>query len=249
METDGIINSAPLLLKKIKVLLLLTFFAANLSPQNLNQNKLTDDQLLTSYIEKGRKVEDTFPDSAIYYYQNALTIVERNNGNGIETRKTGILKTDLFSKIGRIFHLQSKYNFAEDYYRRAILAAEEIKNDSLIAESKFNLAETFLENGGYEDAVDLYKKSIIGFEKINYREGIFWSYNGLGIVYKKQGNTILAKKYYEDARQIAEDKNDFILIGICNNNIGNLYNQTADYENALKYLRLALTSFEKGSNK
>jgi len=249
MEADSFINSALLLFNRTKVITLLTFFAINLAPQNFNQNNPTDDQQLTFYLNKGSKVEETFPDSAIYYYQTALTIIKNNDTKGIENQKTGIVKTDLLTRIGRIFHLQSKYTFAEDYYRRAIFASEEIKHDSLIAENEFNLAEIFLENGGYEDAVNLYTKSITGFEKINYQEGIFWSSIGLGIVYKNQGNTLLAKKYYEEARQIAEDKNDFILIGICNNNIGNLYNQTGDYENALKYLRLALTSFEKGSNK
>lgn len=191
------------------------------------------------YIAKGEKLEILFPDSAIYYYQLGL------KGFGNKAVDEPILKIDLLNRIGKIFHQQSKYSFATDYYSRALYESELISHDSLSAESHFNIGEINLENGSYANAIDAYTKSIELFEKINCAEGVYWSNIGLGIVYREVGNSILSKRHYELAKKIGENEKREDYVAISYNNLGNLYKQLGEYDKSLDLLQLALKSFEK----
>ncbi len=191
------------------------------------------------YLNRGKNLELLFPDSAIYYYQ--LGLKEFDN----KTTDDSILKIELLNRIGKIFHQQSKYAFAGDYYSQALNESQILGHDSLTAESQFNIAEINLENGSYVNAIDAYTKSMELFEKINYPDGVFWSNIGLGIVYREVGNSILSKRHYELAKKIGEDEKREDYVAISYNNLGNLYKQLGEYDKAIAFLQLALTSFEK----
>ena len=224
--------SFPLLLVSI-YFLVLVHLTYSTPPQN---NKITDAKY---YLSKGEQLESLFPDSAIYYYQLGLKEFENNAGD------EHLFKIELLNRIGKIFHQQSKYAFASDYYSQALNESQILLHDSLTAESHFNIAEINLENGSYARAIDAYTKSIELFEKINYADGVYWSNIGLGIVYREVGNSILSKRHYELAEKIGEDENREDYVAISYNNLGNLYKQLGEYHKAIEFLQLALKSFER----
>lgn len=201
-------------------------------------NKVEIYSKVHQYLKKGKQIEALFPDSAVYYYQKGLEFLN-------DDQSLSLIKVDLLTRIGAIFHQQSKYSFAFDYYLKALDEAQSINNDSLIAEGYFNIAEVFLENGSYAKAVESYYNAKELFEKINYKDGIFWSDIGLGIIYRKLGNTELSKKHYELAKSIGEQTDSKYYVAVSYNNMGNLYKQIGEYETALNYLQLALKSFEE----
>lgn len=201
-------------------------------------NKVEIYSKVHQYLKKGKQIEALFPDSAVYYYQKGLEFLN-------DDQSLNLIKVDLLTRIGAIFHQQSKYSFASDYYLKALNEAQSINNDSLIAEGYFNIAEVFLENGSYAKAVESYYNAKELYEKINYKDGIFWSDIGLGIVYRKLGNTELSKKHYELAKSIGEQTDSKYYVAVSYNNMGNLYKQIGEYETALNYLQLALKSFEE----
>ena len=213
----------------------LVTYKYNFPSPSQNNNK-TDAKY---YLTKGEKLEILFPDSAIYYYQLGL------KGFGNKAVDEPILKIDLLNRIGKIFHQQSKYAFANDYYSRALHESELFSHDSLTAESHFNIAEINLENGSYSNAIDAYNKSIELFEKISNAEGEYWCNVGLGIVYREVGNSILSKRHYELAKKIGEDEKREDYVAISYNNLGNLYKQLGEYNQAIELLQNALTCFEK----
>jgi len=232
-----IIGQFRLFINVCSAILLTLLSTSTISSQNFGNIKSNDIQ---QFIIKGNQSESLFPDSALYYYQKGLQLF------GNETLKYGqsIIKVDIFSRIGRIFHQQFKYSFALDYYNKALSLSQSISHDSLSAENYFCIAEINLENGGYADAVKFYLKSKNLFQKINLTEGIYWCDIGLGIVYRELGNTELSKKHYELAKQIGEQKKKEDLVAISYNNLGNLYKQIGEYGTALGYLQKALKSFE-----
>jgi len=199
-------------------------------------------------FSKGNQLTTIFPDSAVYYYQNGLNIINQiDNEPNADIPKDSInfYRIVLLAKIGNIFYDQSKYSIAYSYYKQALDKSYELQNDSLLAESEFILAELQLENGSYVDAINLYSKAIEHYEKIGYKEGVFWANIGIGIVYRECGNTKLSKSHYEKAKKIAKELNDKVLIGVCNNNLGNLYRQIGEFEKAISYLESSLKCFEE----
>ena len=199
-------------------------------------------------LSKGNKLIDLFPDSAVYYYQNGLNIIKKVESTFTDDSSkdsVSFYRIVLLSKIGNIFHGQSKYSLAYSYYKKALDKSNELKNDSLLAESEFIFAEMQLENGSYVDAIDLYTKAIEHFDIIGDKEGVFWSNIGIGIVYRECGNTRLSKTHYENAKKIGKELNDKVLIGVCNNNLGNLYRQIGEYKTAISYLESSLKCFEE----
>ena len=111
--------------------------------QSFNQNGIQQ------YLRKGKHLERLFPDSAVYYYQKGLEFLDSKQ---LKDRSLSLKKIDLLIRIGVIFHQQSKYSFASDYYLKALNEARFISSDSLIAECNFNIAEVCLENGSYSKA-------------------------------------------------------------------------------------------------
>ncbi len=202
---------------------------------NFSENILRADQIL-----------DLYPDSAVYYYQNALESLksfdwEKSNLDD----STNFYETVLLNKIGYVFHMQSKYSMAQNYYRKALGSSKLTGNDSLVAECEFSIGEILLENGSYIEAINSYIRSIELFKKSNYKEGELWANLGIGIVYRECGNKSLSLNHYSNAKLLAEELENNILIGICDNNIGNLYRQIGDFETAIEYLHGALKNFER----
>lgn len=207
----------------------------------LSQSKEVQD-LVSINIEKGNEIEKLFPDSAIYFYQKGLQILE--DSTKLKTHKNYLFsKTDLLTKIGYIFFLQSKYSFATNYYNKALITAKLSGNDSLQAECYFNIGELCLENGNCAKAVNYYSHANSLYEKINNKEGMFWSNIGLGIIFRELGNKDLSIYHAEKAKQIGKEEKNKLFIATSENNIGNLYTQIGDYKTALKYLMNSLKSF------
>lgn len=223
----------------ILIIVLITFMSFQI--KSFSQHNHSEYNNIVSLIKKGEQLEKLFPDSAIYYYQKGLDLYSPISKSEDES----IVKIKLMLKIGWIFHSQSKYSFASDYYFRALTESEAILHDSLIGESNFSIAEINLENGSYAKAVNSYYAAKEKFRKINYSDGLFWSDIGLGIIFRELGNSIQSQKHYEDAVSRGKKEGKKKYIAISYNNLGNLYRQSGDYEKALEHLMLALKSFEK----
>ena len=69
------------------------------------------------------------------------------------------------------------------------------------------------------------------------------------ILNKKQGHYKIAQEYYEKALSIAEQKQDFEMVGFANNGLATLQGAMSDFEKALKYNLKALEAIEKTGKK
>jgi len=238
MKVSRIVQFRRFIFPLLLILILLNSNSYTLILQKSEETNL--ETKLQSFIQKGEKLESLFQDSAVYYYQKGLESLSDKELTSDQT----FLRIKVLTKIGQIFHQQSKYSLASDYYKKALKCSWEIEHDSLLAECNFNLAEICLENGSYSTAIESYKIAKELFEKINLSEGVFWTDIGLGIVYRELGNTEYSKKHYEFAKQLGESENRKDHIAISYNNLGNLFTQIGEYETALIYLQQALKSFE-----
>lgn len=89
--------------------------------------------------------------------------------------------------------------------------------------------------GEFGKAIQLVQKSINLYQSIEMYSGAAAAYNGLGIIYYKQGDTLKTFEYFDKALQTYRDIGDTVLAAKIGNNIGILYKNRGDTETALNY--------------
>ncbi len=111
----------------------------------------------------------------------------------------------------------------------------------LLNEISYNFRRTSPEN-----VLHFAKKAESIAHKINYQKGLCIAYKNMGIAYYKLGKPInLTSNYYQLAISIAEEIGDYYTQAACNNNIALLYNQSLDYNTALKYYLKGIEIFDQ----
>ncbi|MFK8102691.1 MAG: ATP-binding protein [Saprospiraceae bacterium] len=111
----------------------------------------------------------------------------------------------------------------------------------LLNEISYNFRRTSPEN-----VLDFAKKAESIAHKINYQKGLCVAYKNMGIAYYKLGKPInLTSNYYQLAISIAQEIGDYYTQAACNNNIALLYNQSLDYNTALKYYLKGIEIFDQ----
>ena len=70
---------------------------------------------------------------------------------------------------------------------------------------------------------------------LNYKKGIAFCYNNIGVFYKNQGVTDKAMSYYQESLELNREIGNTEGIAYSMNNIGAIYSLQGDYDNALIY--------------
>lgn len=89
-------------------------------------------------------------------------------------------------------------------------------------------------------AIACEKKVIPLAEKINYKKGLAWAYNNIGITYKNMGKGKEALEHHMQALKIREELGNKKEISSSFNNLGNTYDLLGDKKQAIEYHRKAL---------
>jgi serine phosphatase RsbU (regulator of sigma subunit) len=120
-----------------------------------------------------------------------------------------------------------------DSLKQLLLKAPE---DTTKANLMIEITRAYLYGFNDRDAMQAYsEKNLILSKKLNYKKGIAYSYNYLGIVRWGKGDLDIALNYYKNAltlmREIKDLKGESSSLG----NIGYLYNDKGDYTLAVEY--------------
>jgi signal transduction histidine kinase len=91
-------------------------------------------------------------------------------------------------------------------------------------------------SGQLELASNLYEDAIQIADSLGREDQVAGLRMNLASVYSSMGEEVEALRNFYDALVFAEDKKDSVLIAITSNNIGNLFNEMEDYEQAEFYL-------------
>ena len=97
------------------------------------------------------------------------------------------------------------------------------------------LSYNYLITGDYESCRKKALETKTLGEQLNFKKGIGYAYNYLGILASFEGNYEEALKNYEQALKIREAMGDKINVAATLNNIGNAYCDQGKYEKAFEY--------------
>ncbi len=111
-----------------------------------------------------------------------------------------------------------------------------------IAEAK----EIYYENE-YKEALSLVENAVRIFENISDYSGFCESCNIAGVIYSSMGNETLAVDYYLRGIREALDHNVITVLAILYNNLGSVFQEMGQHEEALEYFELALETMSKFS--
>ena len=82
-------------------------------------------------------------------------------------------------------------------------------------------------------ALDYTLKALDISLKLNYKKGIAFCYNNIGVFYKNQGAPDKAMSYYLESLELNREINNIIGEAYTMNNIGSIYSLQGNYDNAL----------------
>jgi len=126
---------------------------------------------------------------------------------------------------------------------KSLTWAEESKNDSLIANAKLVAGHVYSSLNNDKLAIDNYKGCLAFYKSINDSSGISYTYSGLGIVYYDNEEYDDALNSYLNAEIYWADSESSLKADLWNN-IGALYIEKQDYQNARYYYNKALRFYK-----
>ena len=176
---------------------------------------LLNDQ--TSVIECGRKL---------------LDVLHRCGEKSQESRVT--------YKLARLYHLQSRYQEAERFYKKALSILIKIDERQGQFACYGKLGNVYHSLGEYGKAKTYLKNALAIAKEIGDKNGEATCYGNLGAVYGSLGEYGKAETYQKNALLIRKEIGDKQGEASCYGNLGTVYQYLGEYGKAETYLKNAL---------
>lgn len=129
---------------------------------------------------------------------------------------------------------------AREIYADAYALAEEIQDESQMAQALNNIALTYQNQGSIADAITYYERSLSLRKSMNDKKGMAQIYNNLGVSCQNLGSLSRAIDYYLKAMSIREELKDQKGLAAGYNNLGLLFLKQGDLKKAMEYHQKSL---------
>lgn len=149
-----------------------------------------------------------------------------------------------------IKHLNTTYSSNPDKAFRLLssyLKADEKQNKFSIEDLEsiyYGLAVYSQRSSSYDSTMFYAKKGLKFLEQQNRKKGKSGFYNLIGVVHLSENKLDSSAHYFIKCIKALKDEEDFGKIPYVNNNIGNIYLDKQDYEQALIYFKRAYIDFD-----
>lgn len=141
--------------------------------------------------------------------------------------------------IGEIYVSLGIWSKASQYLNDVLYITENQSDKLYKAHALVSLASLFWNLNRYDEAKNNLNEAIQLYQEENFLQGLFYAYNGMGIVYHMQKNYLASIDYYSKAmEQLESDENRNAMFTILNN-LGDAYTKINDLEAAHHYINLA----------
>ncbi|PCH65253.1 MAG: hypothetical protein COC01_10035 [Bacteroidetes bacterium] len=201
----------------------------------------SDTIRIKTLLKLGTHLRYTEPDTALNYYEEALSIAK-----AINHKK---LIAGCNNSIGRIYLRKSDYPQALHYYNEALSINEQLKDIKAMAGNYNNIGGIYMHQSTYPLALSYYFKSLKIAEEHGNKQGMAISYNNIGLIYMNQSTYPLALSYYFKSLKIYEEQGNKQGMAGSYGNIGNIYYNQSTYPLALTYFFKCLKINEEQGNK
>jgi len=183
-------------------------------------------------IELGKILEESTPDTALYFYGKAIEISERIDAK--EFIAESLILTG--------FNHQTRGSSEEtiEYFQKALEISREIEDKDKISRCFVNIGLVFHDQGSCDKAIEYYLKSLEVASEADIKRAMTFSFNNLGRAYYDQGSYEEAIAYYLKALKIQEETGDKRGMPSSYNNIGLIHYEQSSHDKAIEYMLKAL---------
>jgi PAS domain S-box-containing protein len=249
---------------KVIIFVLIIFISSisgnsQLLAQNIDslKNELSisthDTTSIKLHLSIGRKIQNSSLDSAIYYYEKALKIVDSalavKSPDKIGQDFYRIYRAKLLRNQGSIQIYKDNYPLALDLIEKAMAIFIEMNDQTGIAKCFNSIGSLYGLQGDYQNALEYYQKSLDIKEQYGDRRGALSGYFNIGSIHCNQANYSKALEYYENANRIAIELNNEYLIATTTTGKGNVYLYQDNYSKALECYKSSLETHKSLDNK
>lgn len=210
--------------------------------------KIKQDTSLTKlYIELGKEYENTSSDTALFYYDKALTLAKKIKNKKWEAKS-------LYNKGSVLLNI-GEYDNALEYFQNTLMINKAFSlstNKPLsivglqgICDCLNGMGLVYFRQGNYSQALEYHQKSLKICKEIGDKKGMSNGYTNIGNVHYTQGNYDKAIEYFLKSLNIFEESGnspDIIIVtaskkGMAQsyNNIGAVLMCQGSYDKAIDY--------------
>lgn len=233
---------------------------------NEHQISTNDTSRIKIIIEIGEIYKNINTDSAIFYYQKAITNIDESiniskKNSSASTSDSVIntlqsLKGNSLRYIGNVYLNKSDYDKALTFYQKAFNIFKDLdKSNPKQIEGKCgmslclnNIGNVHYSQVNYNKAIDDYLESLKINEEIEKirpdlhegKRGMAKCYTNIGNVYSSQNKYEKALEYYFLGLKIREELGDKKGMSYCYMNINSVYHNMGNYDKALEYYMKAV---------
>lgn len=200
------------------------FILLNLGKIHLDQNQFTNAQLffeealeLSGRLNRVQsQIQSLYELEKLYNQLGEPSKAEKLATQAANLQKTQISSSFFFDdliKKGDAEMKNNQYDIATQKYTSALKYALETGNNPLVGQAWQKLGATYFLQGNFQEALTAYKKALMLQVEIGDNKDKLNTYLGLGIIYQRLDQDIIAKQIYEKAIGVATNIKDFSLKG------------------------------------
>jgi tetratricopeptide (TPR) repeat protein len=211
------------------------------SLKNLLKTAPQDTNKVWIFLKLGNEERFAYPDTALYYYQEALALSQEIDSKEHMSRS--------YMSIGVAFWFLNAWDKAIENYENALKMFEEMGNKDGVWKCYNNIGMAYKEQGSYDKALEYYMKALKIEEEINDKDGIASSYNNIGILFRAQNDYNKARDYHLKALKLREEIGDKKGMSESYNNLGIIFDDAGNFEKSVEYYNKSIKIDEELNNK
>lgn len=177
---------------------------------------------------------------AVEYFESAKKIF-----TDLEDRSS-IAKTSM--GLGESYAQQNLFDKANQSYKDAITYFDYIGDYESLAEAYYKSGTTYNMVDDYHNALNSFQSAAEYYEKANDNYGLHLAENSIAIVYYYLGDFVNAFDYWTRYENAMRESEDWRRVSATLSNKGLIYNQWADYDEAIATFTEALELADKANN-
>lgn len=199
----------------------------------------TDTTQVLAFLELSKLFVSKNPDSALLFARKGYFHASRLKF------ESAFATADL--RIGNAYFRKGKFDSAEFYYQKALVAAEKTGDNTVRMSALTNQVSILLQKNENDKAIErlLYLKSLLGDPQYLWQKII--CYGNLAIANERNGNFVAAIAYYDTARSLNStrpekfraEKLDYEVSSLFN--VGNIYLAVGDLDRAAEFYQKGIT--------
>lgn len=184
-------------------------------------------------------------------FENAITHLDKSlELSRLNKNQEG--EASSLNRIGNTYQLMGEYHKALRFYEEAMDINRNLQNDQEVARTLTNLGSVYRLYGNYELAINQHLEALGIYEGLQNNEGIAWSALNIARLFKMMKNYPKSIDYVNQSlliyQKIEQDLKVSTGVTLCLKELGSIYYEMGDLDNAIEYSEKVLARNKSTEN-